>query len=357
MTPGNPSNNDTQLSLGEFLRQERERRGITIEQVASATKVGVRILHSLESDQFSELPAKPFIRGFVTSYVRFIGLDPKEVLTRFNDYIDRKAHDRPSRDEGHSGYAFEKREGERSRTILWFVLGGFAVLGLPMILYLKPLRHHHGSHLDKLRAAHNMDEPLVDASGAPALVATDGGVSAPAVNPSSTPVPKEVVATPVVEAPKPANPTAVVADSSASQTADSAADSDSLNSGVNLKPSEIKHKLVFKALDDVRVRYKVDDRPSMKFILRKDRVLVLRGKDQVRFQVSDPKSMKYNYNNQGFKLIDGDSNTAMRQNDATLVFPVQLKDSIQDPFPGDKSISATPVPRKPVPITQPSPTP
>ena len=55
----------TTSSLGEFLRLERERRGITIEQVASATKVSVRLLHSLEADQYSELPAKPFVRGFV----------------------------------------------------------------------------------------------------------------------------------------------------------------------------------------------------------------------------------------------------------------------------------------------------
>ena len=40
------------MTLGEFLRTEREKRGITIDQVASETKVGVRILHALESDQY-----------------------------------------------------------------------------------------------------------------------------------------------------------------------------------------------------------------------------------------------------------------------------------------------------------------
>src|ERR1700733_2943944 len=101
------------ISLGEFLRHERERRGITIEQVASATKVGVRTLHALEADHFAELPAKPFIRGFVTSYCRFIGLDAKEVLSRFDSFIDKKASDRPNREAGHSGYAFEKKDGEQ----------------------------------------------------------------------------------------------------------------------------------------------------------------------------------------------------------------------------------------------------
>src|SRR4051812_2513019 len=100
---------DKAPSLGEYLRHEREQRGITIEQVASATKIGVRLLHALEADHYVELPAKPFIRGFVTSYCRFIGLDPKEILVRFADYIEDRVTDRPARDAGHSGYAFEKR--------------------------------------------------------------------------------------------------------------------------------------------------------------------------------------------------------------------------------------------------------
>src|SRR5689334_2016055 len=112
---------EAHLSLGEFLRQERERRGITLEQVASATKIGVKNLHALEADHYVDLPAKPFIRGFVNSYCRFIGLDSKETLTRFGKFIDSKAADRPNREGGHSGYAFEKREGEQSRTVLWVV--------------------------------------------------------------------------------------------------------------------------------------------------------------------------------------------------------------------------------------------
>src|SRR4051812_9740838 len=117
---------DGNLSLGEYLRQERERRGITLEQVASATKIGIRQLHSLEGDQYADLPAKPFIRGFVNSYCRFIGLDSREVLTRFGSFVDqRSSQDRPNRDAGHSGYAFERREGEQSRTILGVILVAF----------------------------------------------------------------------------------------------------------------------------------------------------------------------------------------------------------------------------------------
>ena len=82
--------NKPQLGLGEYLRSEREKRHITIEQVASATKINIKLLHALESDNYDALPAKPFVRGFVTSYTCYIGLDPREVLTLFDLYLDDK---------------------------------------------------------------------------------------------------------------------------------------------------------------------------------------------------------------------------------------------------------------------------
>jgi RND family efflux transporter MFP subunit len=67
--------------------------------------------------------------------------------------------DRPSRESGHSGYAFEKREGEQSRTILWFVMGGFLLVGAVGFIVFKPsLHHHHSSQLDKLKATVDVAE-------------------------------------------------------------------------------------------------------------------------------------------------------------------------------------------------------
>jgi hypothetical protein len=63
------------------------------------------------------------VRGFINSYARFIGLNPKDILTQYGGFLENKVQDRPARDAGHSGYAFEKREGDQSRTILWAVLG------------------------------------------------------------------------------------------------------------------------------------------------------------------------------------------------------------------------------------------
>ena len=337
-------------SLGEFLRQEREKRGITIEQVASATKIAVRLLHLLEADQYSELPAKPFIRGFVVSYVRFIGLDAKEVLTRFGDFIEAKAHDRPTREEGHSGYAFEKREGEQSRTVLWLVMGGFLLIGAVVFVFIKPsLKHHHGSHAEKLRSAHVLPSPSEAASPSPSpsplavvIMASPSPIATAAVHePVSAPQASYVVPVrPLVEI----SPMPVTKPGAPKPTEVKTSPNDPLNSGLDMNKEDIHHRAVFRALEDVWVRYQVDNRKPMRFILRKDKVLVLRAQDAIRFQTSDPDEIRFSYNGGASKVMSQEKNAVMRQGDLTLFFPKQLTETIAEPFPGAKSIGDTPVP-------------
>ncbi|MBC7691879.1 MAG: helix-turn-helix domain-containing protein [Methylotenera sp.] len=320
-------------SLGEFLRQEREKRGITIEQVASATKVSVRLLYSLEADEYVDLPAKPFIRGFVTSYVRFINLDPKEVLTRFGGYIDSRALDRPTRDGGHSGYAFEKRDGEQSRTILWAVMGTFIVLGTLVVLVFKPsMKHHRHGHMDQLREANPTasDLPVPVVSGVPVISSTSpsGVPSAVVALPAPAPAPAPSAVPSAQPTPKPsATPTPAPSASPAALTKP-----DPLNSGANFTPAQIKHKVVFKALEDVWVRYRVDGKPLMKFVLRKDRILVLRGQEDIKFQVSDPASISFKYNGSGTQVLNSSKNVTTHNSNASIAFPPQAVEKLEETF-------------------------
>jgi hypothetical protein len=116
---------------------------------------------------------------------------------------------------------------------------------------------------------------------------------------------------------------------------------DPLNSGNALLPSQIKHKIVVKTYEDVWVRYRCDDRPMMKFMLRKDKMLVLRGEKSVRFQFSNPAAVTYNYNSRGHKPAVSDQNLATLQGTPTLVFPFELRESIDEPFPGESALPVT----------------
>lgn len=358
---------DENITLGQYLRKEREKRGLSIEQVASATKIGVRQLHALESDHYSDLPAKPFIRGFVTSYSRFVGLDHKEVLTHFNSFIDSKACERPNREGGHSGYAFEKREGhEQSRMILGTVMGGFIVAGAIAMVILKPsLHHHHHSHADKLRASHSPSpEPSGLPSGAPVVagsplpgapVAAVSPMSSPATSPSSAPAVAAAAAPTPVATPT-ASPSAIVAAMSIAVVPPSPSPtsaSDPLNSGLGLKPSETNQRLVIKAKQPVWVRYRVDDKVVMQFPLKKDKVVVLRARQSIVVQLGNPQDAIISYNGGGYKLGSA-AKSVVRQNDATYFYPTQLAEKTDNPFPGSKTLSTRTVPSAPAP--EPSPT-
>ena len=74
-------------SSGEFdgprLRRTRLFRGYEIEQIADVTKISGLHLRNIEDENFVELPADVYVRGFVTAYAKTIGLDPHCVVPSY----------------------------------------------------------------------------------------------------------------------------------------------------------------------------------------------------------------------------------------------------------------------------------
>jgi cytoskeletal protein RodZ len=327
---------DRSGSLGQFLRQERERKGVTLEQVASATKVSVRQLHALEADQYAEMPAKPFIRGFVTSYARFIGLDAKEILTQYDSFIDTKVLERPSRDSGHSGYAFEKKEGDQSQTLLWILIGTLAlVTAIAFIIFKPKLGRHHSRQADRLRAVHT-PTPSPLPSSAPSPHPTS--VSALAVAPSPVPSAKATLIPVAKPTPVPSVKATPIPAPEPSPASSPKEKPDPLNSGVGLTPTQIKHKALFKAVDDIWVRYRVDDRPVMRFILRKDRILVLRAEREIRFQASSTPNVLLNLNGQGFRPLTSVKFLAVERGQPTFRVTTEPLETSSEMFPGERQL-------------------
>jgi len=70
-------------TFGPRLRSERERRGISLETIASVTKVGAELWDGLERNDFSRWPTGIFARAFVRDYARAVGLDADEIVDEF----------------------------------------------------------------------------------------------------------------------------------------------------------------------------------------------------------------------------------------------------------------------------------
>jgi len=70
-------------TLGERLKQCRQRAEVTLLEASRATKVSVKHLESIENGKFSDLPGKVYAKNFLKAYTRFLGLNPNEFLTLY----------------------------------------------------------------------------------------------------------------------------------------------------------------------------------------------------------------------------------------------------------------------------------
>lgn len=70
-------------TLGTFLREAREARGIDLRDAAQQTRISINYLRALEEENFAKLPGEVFIRGFLKNYSRFLALDEAEVLQKY----------------------------------------------------------------------------------------------------------------------------------------------------------------------------------------------------------------------------------------------------------------------------------
>jgi cytoskeletal protein RodZ len=120
--------------VGGRLRAARERRGLSIRQVAASTKISAAALEGLEQNDASRLPGGIFSRAFVRSYAAEVGLDPDEAV---QDFIVHFPH-------GAAGPASaravqiednEALESDRrmAATVLWLIVVSLPVAGV--VLY------------------------------------------------------------------------------------------------------------------------------------------------------------------------------------------------------------------------------
>ncbi len=85
-------------TFGDRLRSARERRGLSLRQIADTTKISLRALEALERNHLQELPGGLFSRAFVRSYATEVGLDPDEMVHEFLAEVeeDAPAPERPA---------------------------------------------------------------------------------------------------------------------------------------------------------------------------------------------------------------------------------------------------------------------
>ena len=160
--------------FGGKLRQARERRGISLRQIAASTKIAAGALDALEKNNISKLPGGIFSRAFVRSYAVEVGLDPdetvKEFLERFNQDAPPSAESVAAaipEEEKH----FEQRQRQAVKALGFGVVLLLILIAIGIVVY--------------------RSKRVASAQTAPAAAAEPGPVPVPV---TETPAPADTVA-------------------------------------------------------------------------------------------------------------------------------------------------------------------
>src|SRR5574343_102885 len=159
-----------QQPVGVVLRQAREAKGMTVDDIAQVLKLGFRQVEALESGDWAHLPGTTFIRGFVRNYARLVGLDVTPLMAQLDGTLQRPA-DNLAMNTG--APAEMPRTGvnisRRDRTV---IIAGAALVGLAALAYfLVP---------DDLSVWREKAQSLVDGFSRKEAAAPEASVQAPA---------------------------------------------------------------------------------------------------------------------------------------------------------------------------------
>ncbi|HEX9760998.1 MAG TPA: helix-turn-helix domain-containing protein [Candidatus Acidoferrales bacterium] len=77
-------------NFGEHLRREREMRGVSLDEIATATRISTRFLDALENEYWERLPGGVFNRGFVRAVAHYLGLDEENLLAEYAQATNTK---------------------------------------------------------------------------------------------------------------------------------------------------------------------------------------------------------------------------------------------------------------------------
>ena len=72
---------------GQILKENRLQKGLSLSEVSSIIKINTRVLEAMEEGRLDKLPAKSFLKGFIRSYAKYLELDIDQVMQTYNEEI------------------------------------------------------------------------------------------------------------------------------------------------------------------------------------------------------------------------------------------------------------------------------
>ncbi len=302
-------------TTGQILKENRERKGITLNEVALATKINVKILTAIEEGETDRLPTKTFLRGFVRSYTRYLGLDEEAILSSFYEEMGStkpqlNVSDPDAPDSAHgerpAGGGVAARAIDPSATGAGVKIGAVAgILALVALIVvfkkkmdsyqneavipdipteIQTVNRDNGSPLAPIPDL--IPSPTPD----PALAAVSAPTPSPSPSPSSTAAPPSSPGPSPTVAPSPSpSPTPVAAPSPPPTATPMASPAATPSPSPSPSPplTGRVQEVIIEALDNVDVEAVIDGEAPRKLRLATDQVHTFKAKRKVILKFSD----------------------------------------------------------------------
>jgi len=185
--------------VGAYLRELRERQGVSVDELSRATRVLSHYLEALETDDLASLPAPVFTKGFIRAYCQALSVPPDEALALYDqraapvpESVRIQVAPPPPPDHGALAAADERRESRSARGTLLVSFVLLVVLGAALFAVTLALRS--GDDADDRRHA-QVAIPQPPAPPAPPALIVQAAPPPPAPAPADNPVAPPPVAT------------------------------------------------------------------------------------------------------------------------------------------------------------------
>ena len=77
-----------EMRIGEVLRDARQRAGLELRDVEQRTKIRLKYLRALESEDWGELPTSAYAKGFLRTYAQLLGLDAEALVDEYRRQVE-----------------------------------------------------------------------------------------------------------------------------------------------------------------------------------------------------------------------------------------------------------------------------
>lgn len=125
---------ETRMGLaGERLREIRQRRGISLDELAELTKIRASYLAAIEEGNYDKIPAEVFVRGFITQYAQVLNEDPQPFLDLYREERGAREEEAARSQAEKDRAAAMKRLREETRR-RWFIALAVAAAAILVLL-------------------------------------------------------------------------------------------------------------------------------------------------------------------------------------------------------------------------------